>query len=83
MHSQVRILSAAFFLVRYNKYIVAYYINGGFHNFEYESLNEIPKYLSIDINSGEVTLYPNNLNEISETERKIFQEVTCYFGINY
>lgn len=56
-------------------YGVWYFVDGEERLFTYKLYDEIPKYKAIDIYSGEVTIYPNDLNQIPETERKIFQEL--------
>lgn len=56
-------------------YGVWYFVDGKERLFTYKLYDDIPKYIAIDIYSGEVTIYPNNLEEIPEKERYIFQEL--------
>jgi len=58
-----------------SEYYVWYYSDGRFKQLAFKNLDQIPKYISVDINNGEVTIYPNNLEEITEVEKKIFQEL--------
>ena len=52
-----------------------FFVDGDDKIFIYRSYDEIPKYLSVNIYSGEVTIYPNNLEAIPEVERSIFKEL--------
>lgn len=56
-------------------YGVWYFVDGEQKPFTYKSYDDIPKYIAIDIYSGEVTIYPNDLSKIPETESKIFKEL--------
>lgn len=58
-----------------SSYAVWYFVDGQEKLFTYKLYDNIPRYIAINIHDGEITLYPNNLDEIPETERKIFQEL--------
>ena len=54
-------------------YSTNYFINGKKESIDYSTLKDINRYISIDIYSGYVTLYSNNLDEIPQVEREIFK----------
>lgn len=62
--------------VRYDEeesqYYAWFFDGEDFKRYVFETIENIPKHLSVDVKSGEVTIYSNKLDEISEVERAIF-----------
>lgn len=52
-----------------------YFVDGQRKPFIYRSYSDMPRYISVNIYSGEVTIYPNDLSEIPEVERSIFKDL--------
>lgn len=61
--------------IDWDSYAVWYFIGGEEKLFTYRAYSNIPKYIAINIYTGEVTIYSNNLEEIPEAERDIFKEL--------
>ncbi|MBT7228746.1 hypothetical protein HN859_04470, partial [Candidatus Parcubacteria bacterium] len=55
-------------------YLRSFLKDGNLENFQYRSMEEIPSYFIIDINTGEISLY-KTYDEMLEEDKIIFKEI--------
>lgn len=57
-----------------------FFVDGELQSFTYPHLVDVPKYIKVDINTGEVLIHTNSLDEISDSDRSEFEKLKADVG---